>query len=94
MKKSVIMMCFAALAAVCTPALASQSNNTPPVKQEIRIVKESDLKENEVTNDPMDKAEANANGQESTAAEAPHGGYVVISGAGLLLLIILLIILL
>lgn len=86
-------MCIAVLAALCTPVAASESNNTPPAKQEFRIIKDSDLK-NEMNVSPIDKTTAEVNGQESSTAREAHGGYIVISSAGLLLLIILLIILL
>ncbi len=90
-----MMMCIAALVALCTPAIAAENNNIPPVKQEFRIVKESDLAKNDLAVTPMNKTEAEVNGQESSnASESAHSGYIVISGAGLLLLIILLIILL
>lgn len=97
MKKSMIIMCTAALVALCTPMVASESNNTPPVKQEIRIVNETDLSKNQAGAPESNTPEsADVNGQESSGSSSHSGGggYVVISGAGLLLILILLILIL
>lgn len=90
-------MCIAAMLGLYFPATAAETKNLPPIKQEIRVVKKSDLaKADEATTTPHEVASVNteADGNESTTSDSAHSGYIVISGAGLLLLIILLIILL
>lgn len=98
MKKSMITMCIAALTALYMPAVASETGNTPPVKQEIRVIDRNILDKhtrNEAKEAPVDKEDAaGLNGNENSSESRHSGGYVVISGAGLLLIIILLILLL
>lgn len=90
-----IMMCIAALLGLYIPATASEPENTPPVKQEIRVVSKSELAKYENKETPAEVTPVtNQDGEEKATSDSMHGGYVVISGAGLLLLIILLIILL
>jgi hypothetical protein len=95
MKKTMILMSIAAMFALCIPVVASEPENIPPVRQEIRVVKKAELAKNEATEVPKEVTPVtNENGNESTSSSSAHSGYIVISGAGLLLLIILLIILL
>lgn len=96
MKKSMIMMCIAAIVTMYVPVMANESKNIPPAQQGFRILKEAGITkqdEREIPKEvtPVTSEDGNEN---SGSSQSAHSGYIVISGVGLLLLIILLIILL